>query len=387
MFDNKVLVAHSLCRRLFSVCVVAMLGSLPLAIAAAPQLVDISIVEIAGRPGHQGFFPIQGLPIQGTTAIARVRLDGSAAGVTLNVRTSAGTLLSKVPMLVPAEGRAVAGTYFVEFTVPTGPFSLTASGVDSSGTSFEVPSASAAVTLSPQTLDVRIIPTVAELAPGLPALFTVQVTNRGAASTMTVALTSDAAGGAVTPPSTQLTLDAQQTKGVAFTFMPPSTEPTLAPVTMKATALRTTPTDSQNEASLRLFISPMQHSPLIAWPNPNARLGTNDLDPTFVWICNGNIDVRTIVLAHDLGPDRIKTVSRQEELSDNGEDTSNPNRNSCTASSLLKVAFDTKQLRFALATSVFPRQDTARGQQIMVPLSAYATDGTKLVGYIPLSQK
>ncbi len=375
---------RSLLRNLFysCACLVTTLVAPPSTIAAAPELLDISIVEIAGRPGHQGLFPIQGLPIQGTTAIARVRLEGSAAGVTLNVR--AGNLLSKIPMLVPAEGSAVAGTYFVEFTVPNGPFSLTASGIDSSGTSFEVPSASAAATISPQTLDVRIIPTVAELAPGIPALFTVQVTNRGAAGIMTVALTCDA-DGTVTPPSAQLALDAQQTKGVAFTFTPSSTEAKLVRLTMKATASRTTPIGSQNTASLRLLISPTPQAPLVAWPNPNARLGATDKDPTFIWICNGAVDVRTISLAYDLVPNRITTVPRQVEQSANGGDTSNPNRNSCTAASFLQVDFDTGQLRYALATKVFPSKDTASGQLISVPISAYATDGTLLVGYIPLS--
>jgi len=334
------------------------------------------------------------LPVQGATAIARIRLDGHAAGVALNVRASAGNLLSKIPMLVPAEGSAVAGTFFAEFTVPNGPFSLSASGIDLSGTSFELPAASATVTISPQTLDVRIIPTVAELSLELPALFTVQVTNRGAAGTMTVALTSDA-GGTVTPRSTQLPLDTQQTKGVTFTFTPPSTATTLATVSMKATAIRTTPPGSQNQASLELFISSMQQAPLVAWPNPNARLGAHDKDPTFLWICNGDIDVRTIVLAYDLVPNTIKTVGRksdrredkesEDEESENGADTSNLNRNSCTAASLLKASFDTGQLRSVLATTVFPRLDTTRGQLITVPISAFATNGTKLVGYIPLS--
>lgn len=395
MPETNVLVGRSLLRGLLYGCIflVATVGALPSVVAAAPQLLDISIVEIAGRPGHQGFFPIQGLPIQGTTAIARVRLEGYAAGMTLNVRTSTGALLSRNTMLVPAEGSAVPGTYFAEFTVPNIPFSLTASGIDSSGTSFELPTASAAVTVPPQTLDVRIIPTMAELSPGLPALFTVQVTNRGVAGTIAVALTSDARG-TVTPTSTQLSLGAQQSKEVAFTFTPPSTTATLGSVTVKATASRTTPPSSQNEASLELFISLVRQAPLVAWANPNARLGTHDKDPIFVWICNGNVDVRTIVLAYDLVPNNIKTVRRktdrrddeesEDEESEDGADTSKPNRNSCSASSLLKVSFDTGHFRSVLGTTVFPRQDTARGQLITVPISAYATDGTELVGYVSL---
>jgi hypothetical protein len=268
--------------------------------------------------------------------------------------------------------------------VPNSPFSLTASGIDASGTSFEVPAPSAAVTVSPQTLDVRIIPTVAELAPGLPALFTVLVTNRGGAGIITVVLTSDT-DGTVTPTSTQLSLDAQQTKGVGFTFTPPSTASTVAPVTMKATAARTTPTGFRNEASLELFISPIPHAALVAWPNPNARLGDTDKDPTFIWICNGNVNVSTIELAYDLVPTTSTTISRQDEQAQNRGDTSNPNRKSCTASSLLKIAFDTAQLRSALAASVFPHQDTATGQLITVPISALALDRTKLVGYVSLN--
>lgn len=376
--------SRSLLRSLFYGCVLllATLGSRPSSLAAAPQLLDISFVEIAGRPGHQGFFPIQGLPIQGSTAIARVRLDGDAAGVTLKVRASGGTLLSTIPMLVPAEGSAVAGTYFAEFTVPAVPFYLTASGIDSSSTSFEVPAASAAVTVAPQTLDVRLISTFAELSPGLPAVFSVQITNHGPAGTMTVALTS-ATGGKVTPTSAQLSLDAQQTKGVTFTFTPPSTAALGAMVTMKATASRTTPPSSQNEASLKVFISETRQSPLIAWPKLNRSI-FDEKAPTLIWICNRNVDLGTIALAYDLPPDKIKAVMRKEEQSENGSDTSDSNRNSCTASSLTKVSFDTEQLRSALATNVFPRHQLIFGSIIIVPISAYALDGTKLVGYVPL---
>ena len=358
----------------------ATLGGLPSTVAAAPALFDISIVEIAGRPGHQGFFPIQDLPVKGATAIARVRLNGDATNVALIVRGNAGNLLSQITMLVPPAAKAVAGSYFAEFVVPPVPFSLSASGIDSSGNSFEIPTANAVI-VSPQTLDLRLVPTVTELSPGLPVLFSVQVTNHGAADTISVALTSDA-GGTVIPASAQLSLAANETTGVNFTFTLPSTAATLATLTIRATASSTTRTESRNEASLELAMSPVPQSPLTAWSKRNRIIDTDDRHPTVIWICNANVDVQTILLAYDLAPITIKTITRQDEEFENGGTTSLTDR--CNASALIKLSFDTANLVSELETNVFPSQTDDQRRRIDVPITAYATDGTRLIGYVPL---
>ena len=368
----------------------ATLGVLPSTAVAAPELFDISIVEIAGRPGHQGFFPIQDLPVQGATAIARVRLNGDATSVALMVRDNARNVLSQITMLVPPATRAVAGTYFAEFVVPTVPFSLSATGIDSSGKSFEIPTSNA-VTVLPQTLDLRLVPTVAELSPGLPVLFSVQVTNHGAADTISVALTSDA-GGTVIPASAQLSLAADETTGVNFTFTPPPTTSTLVAVTIRATASSTTGTGSRNEASLELSMSLGPQSQLTAWPKRHRTIDTDDRDPTVIWICNANVDVQTILLAYDLAPINIKTVNRHQEEFEHGghesfdgsRDSSDNDRGRCGASSLTKLSFDTSNLVTELENNVFPSQTDNQRRRINAPITAYATDGTRLVGYVSL---
>ena len=111
----------------------ATLGMLPSTVVAAPKLFDVSVVELAGRPGHQGFFPIQGQPIQGAQAGVRVRLIGDAIIVNLLFIDASGNLLSTVPMVAPSPTQAVTGTFFADIVVPTQPFTFKVSGVDGSG--------------------------------------------------------------------------------------------------------------------------------------------------------------------------------------------------------------------------------------------------------------
>ena len=286
------------------------------------------------------------------------------------VRDNARNVLSQITMLVPTAAKAVAGTYFAEFVVPTVPFSLSASGIDSSGNPFEI-SSSTAVTVSPQTLDLRLVPTVTELSPGLPVLFSVQATNNGAADTISVALTSDV-GGTVIPTSAQLSLAAHETTGVSFTFTPPSTASTLVTLTIRATAASTTQIGSHNEASLELSISPEPQSQLTAWPKRNRTIDIDDHEPTVIWICNANVDVQTILLAYDLAPIKIKTVNRHEEEFENGwyepfdgdRESSDHDRGRCGSASLTKLSFDTANLVSELETNVFPSQTDDRRWRI-----------------------
>src|SRR5258708_29599602 len=119
--------------------VTAMLG-VGSAANSASALIDIAIVEPFGRPGHQGFFPIQGQPIVGGFAIVQSRMDSAANGMTLNVRGPGGILIGQAPMITPpAANLWPVGIYFAQFQVPTIPFGLSVSGTDQSGNSFEIP--------------------------------------------------------------------------------------------------------------------------------------------------------------------------------------------------------------------------------------------------------
>jgi hypothetical protein len=160
--------------------VIAVLGVSSTA-KAAPALIDIAIVEPFGRPGHQGFFPIQGQPIVGSIVIVRSRMDSAANGVTINLRNSSGALFGQVPMITPpAANLWPAGIYFAQFQVPTTPFSLSVSGKDQAGNSFEISPPGKTSLISPQTIALRLIPTIAEPPPGTPLYVTVQATNFGA---------------------------------------------------------------------------------------------------------------------------------------------------------------------------------------------------------------
>ena len=187
------------------------LGSI--ANAASCNIYDIKIVEMVGRPGHQGLFPIQGQPIEGANAIVQAHVIGDANNVNLMLRDTAGALLTQIPMFVPPPDKVVPGTYFADIVVPAVPFKMSISGLDQDGNAFEEsPSQSGSGT--PQTLDVRIIPTIYEIPPGFPLYFSVRITNFGIPNSFIVSLTSDI-GGTVQPVSKTIQLNTQESTGRA----------------------------------------------------------------------------------------------------------------------------------------------------------------------------
>ncbi|HYO71035.1 MAG TPA: hypothetical protein VEU33_33645 [Archangium sp.] len=80
------------------------------------------LVETAGRPGHQGYFSLEGLPVLATPSTAVARLSGDISSARFELRDPAGALLQSLA-LTPAPGgpsQELTGT--VE--LPSRPFSV-----------------------------------------------------------------------------------------------------------------------------------------------------------------------------------------------------------------------------------------------------------------------
>src|ERR1700730_14211201 len=169
--------------RQFTAAMLVILGT-GSAANSAPALIDIAIVEPFGRSGHQGFFPIQGQPIINSVVIVRSRMDSAANNVSLNLRNSSGALIGQVSMITPpAANLWPAGIYFAQFQVPTIPFVLSVSGTDQAGNNFELAPPGQPNTISPQTVALRLIPTISEPPPDTPLYVTVQAQNFAASNT------------------------------------------------------------------------------------------------------------------------------------------------------------------------------------------------------------
>lgn len=99
------------------------------------ELVDAELVELRGRPGHEGYFPSRQPPLTGSTALLRARIDGSFASAELGFVTVEGDPLGELTPLaaIPDE----PGLFLQPITVPAVPFRVRVRGRDRTGTPFQ----------------------------------------------------------------------------------------------------------------------------------------------------------------------------------------------------------------------------------------------------------
>jgi hypothetical protein len=347
------------------------------AAAAAPGVYDIKLVEIAGRPGHQGLFPIQGQPIEGANAIVQARLIGVANNVNLILRDTTGKLLSKIPMIVPPADKVVTGTYFADIVIPTVPFTMSISGTDPAGNQFESQSPQSS-TNTPQTFDARIIPTIYEMPPDFPTYIAVRVTNYGTPDTFSVALTSDI-GGTLEPVSKEIQLGTNKSAEVLFLYTAPANSDTgLTYINLTATVSSITSADATNQATLHLPTPTEAPGKLNAWLSigEQGMLGRNRKVPLTVWLCNDQINSQSILLANGVPPSEIKVIPTTPPDAGSSSD-----HVQCAASSRLRLQFDPVTLLAALQDSIGL---TSESRLTQVLLSAYSTGDIPMMGYIPL---
>lgn len=360
----------------------AIIFGISLVAEAAPTVQDIKLVEMVGRPGHQGLFPIQSQPIEGTNAIVQARLIGSVNNVDLVIRDMAGGLLSKIPMIVPPADKVVPGTYFVDIVVPSVPFTMSISGLDQAGNNFETPPPQSSP-ITPQTFDIRILPTIFDVVPDFPLYFSVRVTNYGVPDTFSVSLTSDA-GGTVQPVSNNITLATNQSADVQFLYTAPATlGQGFSLITLTAQATSNTPNGSTNQATVKLNTPTKTPGKLTAWfgKNKPGKLKPNSKKPITIWLCNEDLDNQQILLANGLHPMSVETILLPAKKSE--ESTIRlPKGIQCTASSVLKVQFDTRNMYAALDELI---SIPSKGGLSHITITAFKNDGTYMIGYVSLT--
>jgi hypothetical protein len=378
----KLLSVFVFCRKTFRICymtcgVITILAMGLGSVAAATNVYDIKLVEMAGRPGHQGLFPIQSQPIKDGNAIVQARLVEPANNINLILRDASGKLLSKIPMIAPSADKVVTGTFFAGIVIPTVPFTMSVSGTDQAGKEFEEQSPQS-IANTPQTFDVRIVPTVFEVPPDFPLYVSVRVTNYGAPDTFSISLASDI-GGTVEPVNKEIQLATNKSGEVQFLYTAPTNiETGLSRITLTASVSSITGNDATNQATLHLPTAMDVPGKLTAWLSigEQGMLGRNRKVPLTVWLCNDQIDSQSIQLANGVRPSQIKVIP-----------TTTPNAGSssdhvrCTSSSRLRLDFDPTTLIAALSDSIGL---TSESRLTQISLSAYSTDDVPMVGYIPL---
>ena len=99
----------------------------------APSVGAFAFVELRGRPGHEGWFPLERLPRAGETVECEVEVDGYATGVQVATVTEDGRPLGVLPMDARDDARH---RYSGRCTVPAVPFRVVVTGRDAHGQVF-----------------------------------------------------------------------------------------------------------------------------------------------------------------------------------------------------------------------------------------------------------
>jgi hypothetical protein len=134
----------------------------------------VEFVELGGRPGHEGMFPIHGQPIVGKPTHLQATVVGEARQVTFELITPEGQSLQKISLKSihsDKDDQEFAGNV----SLPAQPFRIIASGTDPSGQHFQ---RLHEALISPNTLSLALV-NATDLKAGKTSAFTFQVTNLG----------------------------------------------------------------------------------------------------------------------------------------------------------------------------------------------------------------
>lgn len=180
-------------------------------------------VEQGGRPGHEGFYPVNGFPLAGRTSKVAAQLSaGQVTTARFELRAPDGTTLQTFSLEeVPnPSAEPVFNEYFGVTTVPADSFLAYVTGLDANGRPYQrlLPG-----TLRPQTVKITA-PGLADLSPGQTTDYTVKVTNLGARSNFTLTGVDDQNFIRAVSPA-DFTLGANQTRDITVQIQVPHDTP------------------------------------------------------------------------------------------------------------------------------------------------------------------
>jgi hypothetical protein len=141
------------------------------------DLERFELVETSGRPGHQGYFALEGLPVLATPSTAVAGLSGGIASARLELRDTAGVLLQPLELMPAPGGPPLELTGRVE--LPSRPFTVYALGTLPGGEPWQ-----RVMPRRFQSQTVRLLaPPSQTLIPGGRTSYTFHVENSGAPGT------------------------------------------------------------------------------------------------------------------------------------------------------------------------------------------------------------
>jgi len=142
-------------------------------------------VETRGRPGHQGFFRIQGYPLLHLPTPVSAELSGGIGSARIELRSETGSLLRTLPLAPEAQGHPLE--LFGTIELPTGPFVVYVTGMLANGEPYQ---RALSKRIQPQTVRV-FSPARQQLTPGKQTTYLFHIRNFGVPHTFRVTAADD----------------------------------------------------------------------------------------------------------------------------------------------------------------------------------------------------
>ena len=205
------------------------------------DLTSFRFVEERGRPGHNGMFPIAGLPVAGVPTVTHAVMSGAFSSAMFELRDKTGTVLQTL-MLDPVSAD-LPNEFFGPVTPPGGTFLVYVTGTDENGIPYQrvMPSS-----VLPQTIQL-VAPNPVELRPGVLTSYAFQVDNLGPAGTFRVVASDDKGFLAGVDPAF-LDIPANGSADVIVQLLPPAGTPQGTSDTLTVTVESTNPLGPRNFA-------------------------------------------------------------------------------------------------------------------------------------------
>lgn len=272
------------------------------ATAATPAyLHKFEFAKMAGRPEHEGLFPIDGFPIAGKLQMVRAVIFGSLSPSEFSFRRPDGTVISRFTMARNNPLAANNEEFVGEVTPPSGPFFVYVSGTTTGGQQFLRAVAGQSVA---STVEVRSASDLVSVPAGRTTAVAFSVTNHGPAKSYALSAV-DSRGFLLGGPASPLSLGPDETRTLTVNVAPP-----LATAPGTEFALTFTASGgsdaSTNASSLLLTVDPANRDPVCsaaaASPNiirkanhkmiPVSIIGVTDAD-------NDPIQITVIAISQD----------------------------------------------------------------------------------------
>jgi len=211
----------------------------PSGVVSSVDFFKFDIVELKGRPLHQGELPIPGDPIPGNV-IALAELHGPWVTAQFRLVTGADELIENITMNLP-DGQTSGVDLLGNFDVPNQPFKVAVSGEDTDGTPFDI---TRTHVYRPQTVEVRFSPEFQNVEPGIAEL-SAEITNHGPTETFQISV-EDNIGAGVSSDVSEVELAQDESSQIVVTLQVPMISSGVLDIKINATATGKTNSSIQN---------------------------------------------------------------------------------------------------------------------------------------------